>query len=69
MVRMDSNHWQILESTIAGRRPADEQSFDALAVLTERLRRVKKLGEPYASIGFSSHVERLKANKNPVTVG
>jgi len=66
---MDSNHWQIVERTLAGQRPVDEETFASLAVLTERLHCLKKLGQPYSSIGFSSHVERLKAHKNAVTVG
>jgi hypothetical protein len=66
---MDSNHWQIVDRTLAGRRPTDDETFASLAILTERLQRVKKLGKPFANIEFSSYVEGLKAQKNAVTVG
>jgi hypothetical protein len=69
MTRMDSNHWQIVERTLAGQRPVDEETFASLAILTERLQRVKRLGKPFSNIGFSFHVDQLKERKNAVTVG
>ncbi len=66
---MDSNHWQIVDRTLAGQRPTDDETFASLEILTERLQRVKKLGKPFSNIAFSSHVKRLKSQKNAVTVG
>ncbi|UCF43018.1 MAG: hypothetical protein JSV99_10610 [Planctomycetota bacterium] len=66
---MDSNHWQIVERTLAGQRPVDEETFASLEILTERLQRVKKLGKPFTDIGFSFYVDQLKERKNAVTVG
>ena len=69
MIKMDSNHCQIVEKSLTGERAVDEQTFASLAILTERLERLKKLDKPFSNIEFSSAVEKLKTQKNTVAVG
>ena len=66
---MDLNHCQIVEKSLAGEREVDEQSFASLAILSERLERVKKLGKEFSGIEFSSAVNELARQKNIVAVG
>ncbi len=68
MIGTDSNHCQIVRESIAGERAVDEQTFASLAILTERLERLKKLDKSFSEIAFSSGVKRLKARKNAVAV-
>jgi len=68
MIRTDSNHCQIVRDSIAGERAVDEQTLTSLAILTERLERLKKLDNSFSDIAFSSAVKRLKARKNAVAV-
>ena len=65
---MDFNHCQIVRETLTGQRAADEQSFASVAILTERLERLKRLGENFGSVGFSDAVEELAKRKSAVAV-
>jgi len=68
MIGTDSNHCQIVRDSIAGERAVGEQTFASLAILTERLERLKKLDKSFSEIAFSSGVKRLKTRKNAVAV-
>jgi hypothetical protein len=57
---MNCDHFGIVARSMTGQHPPDEQTYDALEILTERLRRVRSLGEAFASVEFSGHVERLR---------
>ena len=69
MIETDLNHCQIVEKSLAGEREVDEQSFASLAILSERLERVKKLGKEFSGIEFSSAVKELARQKNKVAIG
>ena len=69
MIGTDSNHCRIVAESLAGERQVDEQTFASLAILAEKLERVKKLDEAFAGIEFSSDVEKLQSQKNTVAVG
>jgi len=69
MIEVDSNHFQILRDSIVGKRAVDEQTFASLAILTERLERLKKLDKAFGDIAFSPGVKKLTRQKNPVAVG
>lgn len=61
MIGMDSNHCQIVEKSLKGQRNADEQTFESISVLRERL---KNLGPAFAEVAFSPHVEKLEKQKS-----
>ena len=62
------NHCQIVEESLNGKRAVDEQTFASLAVLNERLDRLKKIDRSFANVGFSPAVKKLKGQKAPVAV-
>ena len=68
MIGTDSNHCQIVEKSLAGKRAIDEQTFASLAILSERLEQLKKLGKNFSDITFSPAVKKLKGQKNTVAV-
>jgi len=68
MIEADSNHYQVLEKSLSGKRAVDEQTFVSLAILSERLERLKKLDAMFGDIVFSPAVEELKKRKNAVAV-
>jgi hypothetical protein len=68
MIGMDSNHCQIVEQSLNGQRAADEETYSSLAVLSERLERVRKLGPAFGKIDFSPAVKGLAQSKNTVAV-
>ena len=56
---MESNYYQIVSEALSGQRLNDEVSANAVAVLRERLERVKSLGGDFAQIEFSPAVKKL----------
>jgi predicted esterase len=66
---MDVNHCEIVEKSLSGERAVDEQTFSSAAILRERLERLKKLDERFATIGFSRGARKLlKSQKNAVAI-
>jgi len=66
---VDVNHCQIVEKSLSGEREVDEETFASLAILTERLEHVKKLGKQFSGVTFSSAVEKLAAERESIAVG
>lgn len=69
MIGTESNHYRIVADSIAGERQADEQTFASLAVLSERLERLKEQYDVFSGIEFSSAVKNLQSQKDKITVG
>ena len=69
MIEVNSNHCEVVADSLAKRRQADEQTFASLAVLGERLERLKSAGEAFSGIEFSPAVRKLQANATAVAVG
>jgi len=69
MIGTDSNHCRIVAESLAGKREVDEQTLSALAVLDERLERLKKLGGAFSGVVFSRAIEQLRTHNSTVTVG
>ena len=68
MIEADGNHCRIVEESLSGERAVDEQTFASIAVLDERLKRLKKLDETFDRIEFSPAVKRLKKRRSAVAV-
>ena len=47
MIGTDSNHCRIVTESLTGTRKVDEQTFASLAILDERLERLRGLGETF----------------------
>jgi len=69
MIEMYQDHCQVVVDSLSGTRAADEQTLGSLAVLSERLERVKKLGGRFSFVRFSHAVEQLKTRSTSVPVG
>jgi len=69
MIGTDSNHCRIVADCLAGRRKLDEQTFEALAALGEKLEHVRRLDSVFSGVEFSPYVEKLRNHKAPVVVG
>ena len=59
-------HCKVVKDGLDGNRLIDEQTFDSLAVLTERLERVKKLGPVFSDVAFSKAVQKLTKQDLPL---
>ncbi len=69
MFEVNSNHCQIVNRSLAGERAVDEQTFSSLAILTERMERLKEVDGAFSNVGFSSSVMKLKERANAVAIG
>jgi hypothetical protein len=69
MIETDLNHCRVVQDSLTGDRAIDEQTFDSLAVLCERLERLKKVGRSFADIKLSPAVQQLKSQGSTVAVG
>jgi len=68
MIAMD-RHCQIVGESLTGTRPVDEQTGTSIAVLGERLERLKQSRGVFAGIKFSPYVERLRQRAEAVAIG
>ena len=68
MIGTDSNHCRIVAESLAGEREPDEQTFASLAILSEKLERLKELDEAFSGVEFSPDVKKLRSQKNTVAV-
>jgi len=66
---MDGSYCQIVARTLAGEQPFDEQAQASVAVLAERLERLKSHGGLFAGVEFSPHLQQLRSRSEPVFVG
>ncbi len=66
---MEANHCKILEQSLNGERKVDEQTFDSLEILGERLERLKKNSLFFGKISFSPAVEQLAKSRHAMAVG
>jgi hypothetical protein len=69
MIEMDLNHCEIVGKSLSGERPVDDNTFASLAILSERLAHVQKLGGLFEDVGFSPAVEKLRQQQDAVAVG
>ncbi len=60
---------RIVNESLAGERPVDEQTQAALAILAERLERLKQSSSLFAEIGFSPHAKKLKRRAEAFVMG
>lgn len=59
MVTAQYDHFKTVTESINGNRPFDENTFSSVAVLAERLKRLKKDNPFFADVTFSDHVQDL----------
>lgn len=66
---MCASEFQIVKDAVAGHREVDEEALGAVAVLEDRLERIRNLGGAFSSVGFSAEAEKLQQHKSAATVG
>ena len=65
---MDSKYFQTVRDSVSGQRDVDEETFNSLAVLHERLERLKKVDSIFEAVGFSPAVQKMAAMKRTAGV-
>jgi hypothetical protein len=69
MIGTDSNHCRVVAESLAGKREVNDKTLASLAVLDDRLERLRKLGGAFSGVVFSRAVEQLRTQTSTVTVG
>jgi hypothetical protein len=67
MAGMD-RHCQIVGESLRGVRPVDESTNVSMAILADRLERLKQSSSLFAGVTFSPHVQTMKCRADAVVV-
>jgi len=59
MLAAKCDHFKVITESLSGARSTDEEIFSSIAVLAERLERLKKTNALFDEVGFSEQVEKL----------
>ena len=68
MIGMESNHCQVIRDVLSGQKAIDEKTLASLAILTERLERLKKADKAFDAVCFSSAVRKLAGRKDALAI-
>jgi hypothetical protein len=68
MTGMDS-HLRIVGECLAGERLVDERTGAAVAILAERLERLKQTSSLFTEVTFSPYVKKLKQQAEALVLG
>ena len=55
----ERDDFTIIRESLSGEKPVDETTFSSIAVLAERMERLKRSSEVFEDISFSPEVEEL----------
>jgi hypothetical protein len=61
-------HCQIVGQSLVGERPVDEQTGASLAILADRLDRLKHSSNLFAGVTFSPYAQRMKRRADAMLV-
>lgn len=67
MAGMDP-HCQVVSQSLAGERPMDEQTGLSMAVLADRLERLKQSSNLFAGVMLSPYVQKMQRRAEAVAV-
>ncbi len=67
-IGMEANYFQIVKDSLSNHRETDEETFASLAILDERLGRLKKIDSIFRNVTFSHAVEELRKKKKTMAV-
>ena len=59
MFEKQSDHFKIINDSLTGSRSVDEETFSSVAVLAERLEKLKRNSDDFKDITFSDQLEEL----------
>ena len=59
MLETECNHFKLITDSLTGKRSTDEDTFSSIAVLAERLDRLRKTNALFSEVAFSEQVEDL----------
>lgn len=69
MFQRDLNHYEVVRASLAGERAIDTQTYASIAVLEERIKRLRKCDKTFTMVAFSPAVRQLAMQENKVAVG
>ena len=59
MFAANHDHFEVVNDSLRGARPVDETVLSSVAVLAERLERLKRTSSLFADVTFSPEVDEL----------
>ncbi len=68
VTEVELNHSQIVLESLTGGRETDEQTLTSMAILAERLERLKRFSSSFSEVSFSAAAKKLMRHKNAAAV-
>lgn len=62
------NYVKVAQEALSSKRLADEHVLESMAILNERLDRIRSLGGKFAHIGFSSAAKKMTMSHKAMAV-
>lgn len=69
MAHTELDHWEVVSKGLSGAGPVDGQTLASLAILGERLERLKRSHPCLSAVEFSPGVKELNRRAIAMTVG
>ena len=66
MIENELSHFRVVKESLDGVRAVDESTYASLAILGDRLERLKKMDGVFEGVGFSPAVKRLCRQRSAV---
>jgi hypothetical protein len=66
MFNSETDHHTLVKDALFGRRPVNEQTLCSVAILEDKLDRLKRLGPQFANVCFSPAVKQLAKRQSAV---
>lgn len=66
MIETELSHLRVVQENLDGVRAVDESTYASLAILGDRLERLKKMDGVFEGVGFSPAVKRLCRQRSAV---
>ena len=63
MFAAETEQFEILKQSLSGQRDTDERTYSSVAVLAERLERLRKSSSLFEDVSFSPYVEELASRE------
>jgi len=68
MTRMEFDNLKVVAESLEGKRNVDEDTFASVAILSDKLERLRKISEKYCAVEFSPYVKNIMAKEKVMAI-
>jgi hypothetical protein len=68
MTRMEFDSLKVVTESLEGKRNVDEDTFASVAILSDKLERLRKISKKYCAVEFSPYVKNIMAKEKVMAI-